>query len=85
VSTMRAESSTAVPGSRRRSRWEEQSAEGRLYCIFQSATGELSTSVSSARPKTSPTALPAELFDLIVRVRKELTDAGLDAGPETVA
>jgi hypothetical protein len=28
-----------------------------------------------------PTALSAEVVDLIVRVRKELTDAGPDAGP----
>ncbi len=39
----------------------------------------------SRRPKTSPNGLSAEVVDLIVRVRKELTDAGLDAGPETIA
>ena len=39
----------------------------------------------SRRPKTSPTALHPGVVDLIVRVRKELTDAGLDAGPETIA
>src|SRR3982750_4463904 len=49
------------------------------------AEGKAALEPRSRRPKTSPTALPAEVADLIVRVRKELTDAGLDAGPETVA
>jgi len=39
----------------------------------------------SRRPKTSLTALSPDVVDLIVRVRKEITDAGLDAGPETIA
>lgn len=34
----------------------------------------------SRRPKTTPTALAPELVDLIVRLRKELAVAGLDAG-----
>jgi transposase InsO family protein len=39
----------------------------------------------SRRPKTSPRAISADTADLIVRLRKELTDQGLDAGPVTVA
>jgi transposase InsO family protein len=49
------------------------------------AEGETALEPRSRRPKTSPNALPAEVVDLIARVRKELTDAGLDAGPETIA
>ena len=49
------------------------------------AEGEAAFEPRSRRPKTSPTALDPRLVDLIVRLRKELTDAGLDAGPETIA
>ena len=49
------------------------------------AEGEAALEPRSRRPKTSPAALTPEVVDLIVRVRKELTDAGLDAGPETIA
>jgi transposase InsO family protein len=49
------------------------------------AEGEAALEPRSRRPKTSPTALPAEVVDLIVRLRKQLDEAGLDAGPETIA
>ena len=49
------------------------------------AEGEAALEPRSRRPKTSPSALSPEVVDLIVRIRKELTDAGLDAGPETIA
>jgi transposase InsO family protein len=39
----------------------------------------------SRRPDTNPNATPLEVVDLIVRLRKELADQGLDAGPETIA
>ena len=48
------------------------------------AEGEIALEPRSRRPKASPAALSAEVVDLIVRVRKELTDAGLDAGPDTI-
>jgi len=47
--------------------------------------GEAAYEPRSRRPNTSPTALPAQVVDLIVRLRKELADAGLDAGPDTIA
>jgi transposase InsO family protein len=47
--------------------------------------GEAAFEPRSRRPRTSPAALSAELVDLIVRLRKELDDAGLDAGPDTIA
>jgi len=49
------------------------------------AEGDTALEPRSRRPKTTPTALDPVLVDLIVRLRKELTDAGLDAGPETIA
>jgi transposase InsO family protein len=39
----------------------------------------------SRRPASNPNATPVEVLDLIVRLRKELADQGLDAGPETIA
>ena len=39
----------------------------------------------SRRPEKNPNATPLGVVDLIVRLRKELTDQGLDAGPETIA
>jgi transposase InsO family protein len=47
--------------------------------------GDAAFEPRSRRPKTSPTALSAQVIDLIVRLRKELSDAGLDAGPDTIA
>ena len=38
----------------------------------------------SRRPATNPNATPLEVVDLIVRLRKELSDQGLDAGPDTI-
>ncbi len=49
------------------------------------AEGETPLEPRARRPKTSPSALPAAVVDLVVRLRKELSDAGLDAGPETIA
>jgi len=49
------------------------------------AEGETALEPRSRRPKTSPGALAPEVVDLIVRLRKELTNAGLDPGPETIA
>jgi transposase InsO family protein len=49
------------------------------------AEGETALEPHSRRPKTSPRALAPEVVELIARVRKELADAGLDAGPETIA
>jgi transposase InsO family protein len=48
------------------------------------AEGDAAFEPRSRRPKTSPNALSAEVVELIMRLRKELTDAGHDAGPETI-
>jgi transposase InsO family protein len=48
------------------------------------AEGEAAFEPRSRRPRHSPTALGADTVELIVRLRKELTDAGLDAGPATI-
>ena len=48
--------------------------------------GEAAFEPRSRRPRTSPrSAISAHAADLIVRLRKELTEQGLDAGPDTIA
>jgi transposase InsO family protein len=49
------------------------------------AEGEEAFEPRSRRPKTSPRSLDQATVDLIVGLREELTGAGLDAGPETIA
>jgi transposase InsO family protein len=38
----------------------------------------------SRRPHTSPQATPAATVELVLRLRKQLTEAGLDAGADTI-
>ncbi|MBX9246438.1 IS481 family transposase [Actinotalea ferrariae] len=47
--------------------------------------GEAAFEPRSRRPKTSPGAIPAPTVELIIRLRKTLTEQGLDAGPDTIA
>jgi transposase InsO family protein len=49
------------------------------------AEGEAAFEPRSRRPKTSPTAISDDAADLIIRLRKELSGQGLDAGPQTIA
>ena len=49
------------------------------------ADGDSALEPRSRRPKTSPTAVAAEVVDLILGLRQELAGQGLDAGPETIA
>ncbi|MGH3377676.1 MAG: IS481 family transposase [Actinoallomurus sp.] len=46
--------------------------------------GEVAFEPRSRRPKTSPRATPAVTVELVVRLRKELAGAGLDAGADTI-
>jgi transposase InsO family protein len=46
--------------------------------------GEAVFEPRSRRPRSNPNATPLPVVDLIVRLRKELADQGLDAGPETI-
>jgi transposase InsO family protein len=46
--------------------------------------GEAAFEPRSRRPKTSPNAVSDETVQLIVKVRKDLTGQGLDAGPDTI-
>ena len=72
-----------------------QGEAGRRYGVSQGwisrllaryrAEGEAAFEPRSRRPKTSPSAASAEAADLIVRLRKELSGQGLDAGPHTIA
>ena len=47
--------------------------------------GEAAFEALSRRPHTSPTAIPATTVELIRGLRRELSGAGLDAGPDTIA
>jgi transposase InsO family protein len=48
------------------------------------ADGQAAFEPGSRRPKTSPNATAPNVVDLIVRLRKDLTAQGLDAGPDTI-
>ena len=47
--------------------------------------GDAAFEPRSRRPQSSPAALLADTVEAIVQLRKELTGAGLDAGPATIA
>jgi transposase InsO family protein len=49
------------------------------------AEGEAAFEPRSRRPHSQPTALLPSTVELIVRLRRELTGQGLDAGPHTIA
>jgi len=55
----------------------------RLMKLY-AAEGEAAFEPASRAPKTSPTATPAATVELVLRLRKELDGAGLDAGADTV-
>jgi transposase InsO family protein len=48
------------------------------------AEGEAAFEPRSRRPKNSPRATPAETVETVLRLRKQLTEAGLDAGADTI-
>jgi transposase len=72
-----------------------QSEVARTYGVSQgwvsrlmtryAAEGESAFEPRSRRPETSPNATDPEVVELIIRLRKELAGAGLDAGPETIS
>jgi transposase InsO family protein len=49
------------------------------------AEGDAAFEPRSRRPKASPRAISADTADLIIGLRKELSEQGLDAGPVTIA
>jgi len=73
---------------------QSQSEVARTYGVSQgwisrlmaryAREGEAAFEPGSRRPTTSPNATAASTVELIVRLRKELAGAGLDAGPETI-
>jgi transposase InsO family protein len=48
------------------------------------AEGEAAFEPRSRRPRTSPGATSPEVIELVLRLRKELTDSGVDAGADTI-
>src|SRR3954452_24230770 len=73
---------------------QSQSEVARTYGVSQgwisrlmaryAREGEAAFEPRSRRPRTSPNATAVSTMELIVRLRKELAGAGLDAGPETI-
>ena len=71
-----------------------QSEVARTYGVSQSwisrlmaryaVEGEAAFEPRSRRPHTSPNATDAATTELVLRLRKQLTDAGLDAGADTI-
>lgn len=71
-----------------------QSEVGRTYGVSQSwisrlmtryaAEGEAAFEPRSRRPHTSPNATAPATTDLVLGLRKQLTEAGLDAGADTI-
>lgn len=55
----------------------------RLLARYE-AEGPAGLEPRSRRPNTSPTAISSALEEQIVRIRKQLTEEGLDAGPQTI-
>ena len=49
------------------------------------AEGDAALEPRSRRPRTNPRATPTPVVDLVLRLRGELTDAGLHAGAHTLA
>lgn len=47
--------------------------------------GDAAFEPRSRRPHSSPTAIDQATVDLIMRIRKQLIESGLDAGPDTIA
>ncbi len=48
------------------------------------AEGDAALEPRSRRPKASPRATPVETVELVLRLRKQLDEAGLDAGADTI-
>ena len=46
--------------------------------------GDAAFEPRSRRPHGSPGSTPAQTVELVLRIRKQLSDAGLDAGAETI-
>jgi transposase InsO family protein len=74
---------------------QSQSEVARTYGVSQgwisrlmrryAEQGEAAFEPRSRRPSSSPNATAASTVELIVRLRKELVEQGLDAGPETIS
>jgi transposase InsO family protein len=72
-----------------------QAQTARLYGVSESfvsrllarwhSEGDAALEPRSRRPKTSPNAIADEVAQLIVNLRVDLVEQGLDAGPQTIA
>lgn len=74
---------------------DSQSEVARRYNVSQgwvsklmaryASEGEAAFEPRSRAPRSNPRTTPSEVVELIVRLRKELTEQGLDAGADTLA
>ncbi|MEU6798697.1 IS481 family transposase [Nonomuraea wenchangensis] len=64
--------------------WVSKGWVSKLVARYR-AEGETAFEPRSRRPRTSPNAIDADTVELIIRLRKELAEQGLDAGPDTIA
>src|SRR3954451_7134727 len=48
------------------------------------AEGDAAFEPRSRRPHTSPRATPPRTIELVLRIRKQLAESGLDAGADTI-
>ena len=55
----------------------------KLIARYQ-AEGQAAFEPKSRRPRSSPSAISPKVIELIVAVRKQLAERGLDAGPDTI-
>ena len=72
-----------------------QSEVARTYGVSQSwisrlmaryaVEGEAAFEPRSRRPLPSPQATPSDTVELVLQLRKQLTDSGLDAGADTIS
>src|SRR3954454_16357338 len=48
------------------------------------AEGDAAFEARSRRPRTSPASTPASTVELVLKLRKQLSESGLDAGADTI-
>src|SRR5438067_2025735 len=73
---------------------QSQSEVARTYGVSQGwisrllaryrVEGEAAFEPLSRAPRSSPGTTPAETVELVLRLRKQLTESGLDAGADTI-
>jgi len=63
---------------------EPRKTTGQCPAARYRVEGEAAFAPRSRRPKSSPSATPASTVELVLRLGKQLTEQGLDAGADTI-